>query len=349
MKINNSVLSAILVVLLVIVLFGKYSSSAPEFFVENVGELPDSNRKQFILETEEGLRGHNSAILRTPYGYVMFTRVTNFTRCNFGNMVNMAVQFAKNIVVRNTCQDHRKEMLAITYLDQNLEKKKTVLLNTSKVCANVHDIRCFRFQNKIYLLGTLQDYGRGKVSQSIADADRLEWRALSFPEKAHLKIYKNWSPVVYNDTLYMVHTHNPLTIVKVDVESGVCSIFYEGEKNPKIFKDLRGNTPYVQISPTRFMSVTHRMTGNDVFGRHYLHYFCILEMSGTPRIVALSRPICFGGECGIEFVLGLTESFDGSYWVVSFGKNDCFTNVLAIKKATVLSMFDDENAMKNEI
>jgi hypothetical protein len=82
------------------------------------------------------------------------------------------------------------------------------------------------------------------------------------------------------------------------------------------------------------------MTGSSTLGKTYTHYFTILDMLDGPSIKKVSKSLCLSGDCGIEFVMGITESCDKSSYVVSYGKDDCSSNVIAIPKMKLRSYFE---------
>jgi len=49
----------------------------------------------------------------------------------------------------------------------------------------------------------------------------------------------------------------------------------------------------------------------------------------NPYIEKISKPICFMGNCGIEFVMGFIESFDGQNFI---SKNDTSAHVIFLSK-----------------
>lgn len=61
---------------------------------------------------------------------------------------------------------------------------------------------------------------------------------LVYPPERHL-IQKNWSVIINNQDLYMIIYINPLTIVKPDLKSGLCSLFYKQTENIDEFPDNR--------------------------------------------------------------------------------------------------------------
>jgi hypothetical protein len=56
-------------------------------------------------------------------------------------------------------------------------------------------------------------------------------------------------------------------------------------------------------------------------------------------IEKVSKPICFLGDCGIEFVMGFIESFDTKNYIITLGKNDDSSFIVSFPKKDLFLYF----------
>jgi hypothetical protein len=274
------------------------------------------------IEFNEGT--YNSSIIKNKEkdGYILFSRESNQTKC-YGNY-----NFLKKNAMNN---------LVIKFLDSNFDKIKKNVINLN----NLADVRSFYYNNNIYLIGTwLKNFNDFETNNNtcmcIIDPKFNITKLYIEGTKLFEKKEKNWMPIIINDKLFIVVEHNPLTIVEPNLLSGECKIIYKGKYNKNIPK-LRGNTPYIHLGNNIYLGITH-IAFNNLFSffQKYLHYFTIIDMN-TYKI-KISKPICFLGNCGIEFVMGFIDDEQGNY-IITFGKNDCTENIMIIPKNDVLSLF----------
>jgi hypothetical protein len=292
------------------------------------------------IERKTGMKAHNSSIIRiNDGGYLLLSRLSNFTNCSRMDTLLRGIDDVKQKFYEDQCQRSRSEKLVVSVLDKNLSVRSTRVLDTTFDCSNIHDIRCFEYRGEVFLMGTIEFYEPRRIAQALCRLSDMDWMILTVRDSSST-VYKNWCPVVVFDELFFVHQHNPLTILRPDLKTGVCDVVYEGEAMEDLPQGLRGSSPYLDIGDGKYLGVTHSMTGSSTLGKTYTHYFTILDMLDGPSIKKVSKSLCLSGDCGIEFVMGITESCDKSSYVVSYGKDDCSSNVIAIPKMKLRSYFE---------
>jgi len=278
---------------------------------------------------------HNSSIIKNKDGYNLYTRYSTYN-CNILSLINREKDKINNF------KYYTQEFIIKSYLDKNFNIKDYKLLTIGLPYENIHDLRVFNFKNKNYLLGTyqynnLKDYYTCPV---LVD-DNMNYIKLYITNIDDIKqtTNKNWAPLINKNKLFLIHKHNPLIIVEPNLETGKCNIIFKG-KYQKNIPNISGSTPYINIGKNRYLGLVHYFFY--ILGkRHYIHYFVIINYTNdkNPFIEKLSKSICFEGNCGIEFAMGLIESHDNKSFIVTYGKNDCSSKALILSKASVFSLF----------
>lgn len=266
----------------------------------------------------EGFEPFNTSIIKTDKGINLYTRYSNFTVCN-----NIYADIEKT-----------KNFLIISKLDKSLKIKESELFFIDKnyMEDGVEDIRVFNYRGDMYMIGTISNEETGVANMSIIKNKRIIH--IFSRDKKLQGIQKNWAPIIIKGKLYFIAYHNPLILVKVNLRTGEAKIEYEGEKQN--ITNIRGSTPYIYLGDDKYLSITHTANYNYEIPK-YLHYFTIFN-SKTKKIEKISKPICFFGKCGIEFVMGLIE--DKNNYIVTLGISDCSANYIKIPKNIVYELLD---------
>ena len=109
---------------------------------------------------------------------------------------------------------------------------------------NPQDARLIRYQERLFLF--YNDEGRMYLAELVDIHNHFHissCKPLTYSE-ATQQVEKNWSPFVFQDTLYAIYQPSPHTILQVDVESGLCHCVSSSDARPLWrFGAMRGGTP----------------------------------------------------------------------------------------------------------
>ncbi len=295
--------------------------------------MSQTENYQITFPLETGLYAHNSSISKENGNYVVYSRITNFSNCSLFDRVK-------------TLNDKRINIIGISEFNKefNIISQRILHINHS-----LEDLRVFFWNNKKYFIGSEYDIDNLNIFCPIL-LDQ-NFNKINIVNKDGKKFInnKNFSPIIVNHKLFFIKNHNPLEILKIDKmdnESIVLSDYVKNIKNPQL-PMLRGSTPYINIGNNRLLAITHDLVLNDFcgwsisFNKTYRHYFTIINFEDIykPFIENVSKPICLLGNCGIEFVMGFIESYDGQSYIITLGKNDCTSHIVKISKKEIFKYF----------
>lgn len=265
---------------------------------------------------------YNSSISKENNEYVVYTRFDNS-----GGIINKIKHFFGT---------PRNIHFGISRFDEdfNLISQNTIQHHTPNCI--LEDLRVFFFRNKKYFIGTLWN---GNFCPVITD----EFYQIYDIVDQNLKKYvgdKNFSPIQINNELCFIKNHNPLEILKVtrinNDEHMVHTELLFSSKRREDLPELRGNTEYMYIEGElgenngKYLGITHVR----ILHHKYIHYLTLINASDLNNIYIekISKPMCFMGNCGIEFVMGFIESFDRQNFIITLGKNDTSAHVIFLSK-----------------
>lgn len=149
-------------------------------------------------------------------------------------------------------------------------------------------------------------------------------------------IEKNWSPFIYNNTVYCSYTLNPHVILEVNLNSGLCNKLYSNE----IFGEdiIYGGTPAIYIKKYNvYMGISHSKIKH--FTGFIFDYFCqayifnavppfnMIKISDKFRFFKRTE-LSYLRDYNVEFPIGLYEKEDSLF--VSIGYNDSKSYLLKI-------------------
>ena len=173
------------------------------------------------------------------------------------------------------------------------------------------DPRVFQLRDKLYLMVLLFTYIEDKLWKPhplIWDVEesRAILPTVDLTYNEHSPMEKNWSPVVVNDTLYLVHNLDPLRMLRCDLEGpGASCQFVVDEAGSGGFTferrrhTLRGGTPFVLYQWPYYISLAHsvviRQRPHAPFGRvrRYEANIVVLRADHDFRLVYVSNALQF--------------------------------------------------------
>ena len=269
---------------------------------------------------------NNSSIIKENEQYIVYTRISNFSDPSAKVIYNILaflglIKFVNKLGI--TVYD--KNFNIIYQNINNLENDRDL---------SIEDLLVFLINDKKYFIGTSRCNASLTNKYFYPIILDENFKIYDIVDKYGEKLYgnKNLVPIGIN---YLIINHNPLELLKIEkFDNNMCftSSFYKGIKQEN-FPNLRGSTPYIKIDDNKFIGIVHSTEYKLFNSRNYYHYFVIINFNNNnPYIEKISKPICFMGNCGIEFVMGFIESFDRQNFIITLGKNDTSAHVIFLSK-----------------
>lgn len=302
------------------------------------------------------LRSFNTSVSKEDDKYVFYTRIDDFYNdYNFKNCL---------------MNKKREEFIGVTVYDKNFKKISYKIENCLDYFENrnhiLEDFRVFFYKNKKYMLTNF--YYNSYYSNFISEKQEqifypvvIDYNNRYNFQKNLIKIVdkdknvykgmKNFIPIIIGEDLYMIKNHNPLEIGKCFFDNKNNEILYNDIYNGKFNKNIpniRGSTTYLSYSYDNKSNKSNKYIGivHDVvkyYKKVYRHYFVLLDFTDlkNPYIERISKPFCFLGDCGIEFVMGFEETYDRKNYIISLGKEDKESYFIVMNKESINRLLYD--------
>jgi len=302
----------IIIIFLIIFLILRYKINYISINYKFIKELKidnyNFNKKIYIF---------NSCISKEDDKYIIYSRIDDCKKSLLEKILNYFKKSDRDLYFGISIFDKNFNLIS-----QKIEKTSNSYL--------IEDLRIFYFKNKKFFIGTKWDKGFFPI---IIDEFYNSYNIVQ-----DMKIYKgnkNFIPFILNENLYIIKNHNPLELLYVTkIDQDFHTIDYILSDKRKDIPNLRGSTTYLFLSKNRYIGITH-----ECINRNYVHYFTILNTENDIYIEKVSKPICFLGDCGIEFVMGFIESFDNKNYIITLGKNDDSSFVISFLKKDLFLYF----------
>lgn len=279
---------------------------------------------------------NNSSVIKLGERYIVYTRISNYSDITYP-IIRGFYWFYINVLKL----DKFYNLLGVTEYDYNFNiiSQKIEKPNIKNDKLSIEDLRAFIMNDNIYLMGIASDHSLKKFWPVILFNDYSIYDILDMNNNRY---YGDKNLVFINNSKLIIKNHNPLEILKIEdvySKSVITSTYFKGkyEKNKPNF---RGSSNYLNIGGDRYIGIVHSVDYK-IIGRDYMHYFLILNVGDNENVYIerISKPLCFSGNCGVEFVMGLEESLDAKNYVVTLGKNDSSSYIILVSKETVFSYF----------
>ena len=213
----------------------------------------------------------------------------------------------------------------------------------------IEDPRLFQFKNHIWCIVSFR--GKDVPSVNHFNTSVLQHQMMLFPvddpsniivlnyPQRNLPIDKNWQPFEYKHSLYLVYTMTPHHILKIDMDTGLCTGMYSTPfpKGTSITGKMGGGAPPQRITwknESVYLGVAH--TRQDFFWKRTRKTFWYVFKGSPPFNIIYVSPVfdILHPNIDIEYVTGLVVS--GNEAIISFGINDCFCGFKKIPLSKVL-------------
>lgn len=145
------------------------------------------------------------------------------------------------------------------------------------------------------------------------------------------QIEKNWLPFVHEGELHIIYSSQPFTILKVDHNTGACTIVKKTEFPGLDLSNFRGSSPPIRHND-KYLFVIHEVAF--VNWRTYFHR--VVEFNDNFEITRISSPFVFD-HTGVEFCLSLINK-DGNFHF-GVGIEDASARVFTIPENKLGDLF----------
>jgi glycosyltransferase involved in cell wall biosynthesis/predicted GH43/DUF377 family glycosyl hydrolase len=142
---------------------------------------------------------------------------------------------------------------------------------------------------------------------------------------------KNWIPFVKNDQVHILYMCNPVTILKVDTETGDCKEVHK-RANQLDFSRFRGSSTMVNYK-NGWLFIIHEVIFTNV--REYINRFVYMDQDFI--ITRISSPFKFG-PTKVEFCCGLCYTNDRESVAISHSQEDTRSFIGTLSLETVEKM-----------
>lgn len=140
------------------------------------------------------------------------------------------------------------------------------------------------------------------------------------------EIQKNWAPFYENNKLYAIYSHEPLTIIEINIDNGNCSIVVEKKNNLYDLSNIRGSSSPIKLPNDHWLIIVHDLIFKDK--RIYFHRFILYDKNWELKKISL--PFYFE-ELFIEFCLSMSFDIKTEEITIFFSKLDNFSKMVNIK------------------
>ncbi len=280
----------------------------------------------------------NPSIVKTDSGYQVICRTVNYTQmgAKIFNTIDITGVFkTRNFLVETDPDFH---FLSQKEIVENIQIERLPPCNV----VGLEDCRIFEYQNSLWFTCTTFDTnivsGRPQVSLcKLADerpgpfAEVEEMVPLLGPDPYRCE--KNWLPFVWNGELFTIYSYDPFTILKPDIETGVCETAHL-VANKHDFSSFRGSAGPIEFD-SGYLILVHEAVHHLDYSRAYLHRFLYLDENFVIRKITL--PFTYLHQ-GIEFCNSMTIDHSGEKLIMAVGIEDGEAYLCSVDFDTIRSI-----------
>lgn len=312
------------------------------FYVENLKiakQIPIEIELPPLFEnSNEKYNPMNPSIKKTKEGYNLICRTVNYTQ-EKGNNYRSRDPHDPTVRTKNflVAYDPSFKMMGQREIIENIPRERY----PSSVLG-LEDCRLIESDRYHWIFSTTFDTHAGTVGQTLcriennSDAKRAllveKFIPLQGPEPGRCE--KNWLPFVRNGELLAIYGYDPLTILKIDRETGACEVLSKKESKHD-FSKFRGSAPPIEFD-SGYLLLVHEVVFTDQ--RTYLHRFVYLD--SDLNITKVSKPFTFLHK-GIEYCCGMTMDGDQKQCILSVGIDDKEARLLFVDCSHIQNILEE--------
>lgn len=289
------------------------------FYVENLKiakQIPIQIELPLLKEnSNEHYNPMNPSIKKTKEGYNVICRTVNYTQDKGNNYRSRDPEDptvrTKNFLVR---YDPNFKMISQREIIENVPR--------TRLPTHVLGLEDCRLIEDHWMLSTTFDTHPGTVGQTLCKMRNTDEKGPLYVEKFiplkgpdPSRCEKNWLPFVKDGELFAIYGYDPLTILKINRETGDCAILSKKETKHD-FSKFRGSAPPIEFD-NGYLLLIHEVVFTDQ--RTYLHRFVYLDKDFN--ITKVSKPFTFLHK-GIEYCCGMTTDHGNKHCILSIGMDD---------------------------
>jgi hypothetical protein len=212
----------------------------------------------------------------------------------------------------------------------------------NKYPTGMEDLRLFVFNNILYAIGVNYDANNDIPRLIIMNINDYIYNnketiiPLIYEPIQHLP-NKNWAPLVYNDTLYLIAHFDPLMILIPNLETGMCTLYYQANQSKyKFFNKIRNSTIAIPLSKHKYLLFLHLLY-NKTDKLYYQHRIGIIDFSTFETIISEPFNVEQSGYPHIEYISGCM--YNKETFLIGYGLHDKQAKYFHLNKNIINSYF----------
>ena len=151
-------------------------------------------------------------------------------------------------------------------------------------------------------------------------------------------VEKNWCPFYLDNTVYLVYSPYPHTIVKLDISTGSCKTVahtqWEPSQRPKT--DIRGGTSPIELAEGLLSCVHERVSQWE-----YQHRFMLFQKRYPFNVVKASGPFVFNSRGDLIVEFASSALLLGEHLLIAYGEWDREAKLAWISISHIQSLLVD--------
>ena len=265
-------------------------------------KLEQTENKTISIETYENYISSSSALLSTSKGFEGVVRSVNYSITkNFKYIIRDPENKVKT-------KNYWIQMSKNFFKQYELVIDKKCIKKRNSHIEGLEDMRICKANHTLYGLATSFEYGNyDKPSVCLCLFDKNNNGQYYIKDILPTcykdnECQKNWA-LFYDKGLFAIYSHNPLTILEINTETGKSTVSIEKE-NPFNLSSLRGSSSPVKINDDWIM-IVHEVLERET--RKYFHRFIMYDKDWNFKNISL--PFYFE-EFFVEFCLSISVDKD---------------------------------------
>lgn len=187
----------------------------------------------------------------------------------------------------------------------------------------IEDIRLFKFNNKVFYIGSAYDINTNKIKITSSEHNIHESFKLNFIDtmfETKFDWEKNWVFFENNDEMFIIYKWFPITICKINYVNKKLNLI-KTLKTPDNFYNFRGSTNGVLFENKIWFIVHSQLSFEGK--KHYYHSFVILNKDFT--VHGYSKNFKFENYL-VEFCIGFEVSYNNNF-IITYSTLDRTTKM----------------------